>query len=83
MTDRLTRQKRWREAHPERYRAHLALGRAKRQGILSPAACTHCGKENAEAHHTDYDQPLLVMWLCRRCHCRRCHCRLHAKERRA
>lgn len=27
-----------------------------------------CGKEQSEAHHLDYEQPLMVMWLCSDCH---------------
>jgi hypothetical protein len=38
----------------------------QRRGKLVPKSCT-CG-EPGEKHHTDYSQPLVVVWLCRPCH---------------
>lgn len=64
----LTRQQLWRQAHPDRYRAHLAVETAKRRGLLKPGPCTVCGAARAEAHHPDYRSPLKVVWLCRRHH---------------
>ena len=29
--------------------------------------CEGCG-EKAEKHHENYDEPLVVKWLCRECH---------------
>lgn len=73
----ITRQKAWRLAHPDRYRAHLLVERAKRRGEISPGPCEICGKRRTEAHHDDYRFPLSVRWLCRKC-----HVRLHRKEGR-
>lgn len=64
-----TRQQLWRRAHPQRYSAHLAVERAKRQGIITPLPCEVCGAR-AEAHHPDYSRPLDVQWLCRKHHVR-------------
>jgi len=38
--------------------------------IIKPAACESCGMKRRiiHAHHPDYKQPLLVMWLCPKCH---------------
>ena len=37
--------------------------------VVRPQYCVVCGHEGRiEAHHTDYDQPLLVTWLCVACH---------------
>ena len=41
---------------------------AVRNGKLKRLPCEKCGTEKAEAHHTDYSQPLKVMWLCRTHH---------------
>jgi len=40
----------------------IKAGRLKRQG------CSRCHEPKAEAHHPDYNQPLKVIWLCRKCH---------------
>jgi len=42
----------------------------KRRGLLVPQFCK-CGnrnKLNLQMHHTDYDKPLDVTWLCQECH---------------
>lgn len=37
--------------------------------ITKPNVCSDCSKKCVpEAHHDDYDKPLEVRWLCRRCH---------------
>jgi hypothetical protein len=62
----------FRVANPHIARAHLAVARAIRLGILvRPDACASCGRVcRPDAHHADYTKPLDVAWLCRRCHCR-------------
>lgn len=64
--------KSWRERHPERRKAHHQVERAIQQGILvRPNNCSNCSKEcKPDAAHTDYNYPLNVIWLCRRCHMR-------------
>jgi hypothetical protein len=47
------------------------------RGKLRQKPCRHCGDAKSERHHPDYARPLLVIWLCRRC-----HFRLHAAKRR-
>lgn len=42
---------------------------ALKTGRLIKDPCAHCGVCNdVQAHHTDYMQPLRVLWLCKRCH---------------
>ena len=39
--------------------------------LIRPDKCESCwSPDNIEAHHADYDQPLMVEWLCRSCHVR-------------
>lgn len=65
---------RWREKHPDAYRAQSAVGNALRDGKLKKLPCEVCGsKAHVHAHHSDYSKPLFVKWLCARC-----HLRLHA-----
>ena len=40
-------------------------------GKLQKYACADCGCEEVEAHHEQYDDPLIVVWLCRFCHLKR------------
>lgn len=50
-------------------KAHKFVGMAIECGILVPTACECCGSEKLiDAHHSSYDYPLAVTWLCRPCH---------------
>lgn len=40
----------------------------QRRGKLIPRPCLVCGKEPAQKHHEDYERPLQVEWICRRCY---------------
>lgn len=39
-----------------------------KRGRLVRQPCRVCGNPKADAHHTDYNNPRLVDWLCRLCH---------------
>lgn len=61
----------YRNANPERYRAQVALNNAVRDGKISPwpaCAVPSCSESCVEAHHSDYNQPLAVIWLCNQHH---------------
>lgn len=55
-------------------RAHAAVTRALLTGeLVRPGVCELCGeppvgKSKIEAHHADYAKPLVVLWVCRKCH---------------
>lgn len=54
---------RWKQEHPDRRAANVAVGNALRDGKIVALPCWICGAK-AEAHHPDYSQPLDVVWLC-------------------
>jgi len=61
----------WKARHPERRRANVIAGNAKRDGTIgdAPYLCEGCGLQvRLEKHHPDYSRPLLVIWLCKQCH---------------
>ena len=37
-------------------------------GRINREPCALCGQEQGEAHHEDYNEPLLIVWLCKQCH---------------
>ena len=50
---------------------HLARWYARRMvenGTLKQQPCALCGNENSQKHHPDYNEPLLIVWLCAGCH---------------
>ena len=56
--------------YPERYKAHYLVHNAIRDGKLERSIfCEECGlPADTQGHHEDYNQPLNVDWLCRKCH---------------
>lgn len=62
---KLGRQAQWRRDNPKKYRAHLRVATALRNGTLIKQPCKVCGNPRTDAHHPDYRRPLEVIWLCR------------------
>lgn len=60
--------RKYREQNPKKYAAHGKVARAIRSGRLIPEPCKVCGSVDVHGHHTDYDKPLDVMWLCAKHH---------------
>lgn len=60
----------WVERNPEKRAAHNLVDSAIRSGRLTkPDACEICDRRLPLAgHHTDYTEPLIVVWLCDECH---------------
>lgn len=50
--------------------AHQIVSHNVRVGKLyKPSECADCGVLcNPHAHHHDYEKPLDVLWVCRKCH---------------
>ena len=60
---------RWKKNTPlSVHRAHDIVEREVLAGRLSRRPCGVCGIERVDAHHDDYNQPLNVLWLCRKHH---------------
>lgn len=57
-----------REKRLKRTRAHSEVNKAIAEGRLQRKPCKICGELETEGHHTDYDKPLNVVWLCREHH---------------
>lgn len=63
------------EQNRKKAAANKLVSSAISKGILQPLPCEVCGisgRENGrnivEAHHDDYEQPLIVRWLCKQHH---------------
>lgn len=63
----------WRERNPEKVFAISVVNNAVAAGkLVKPPVCEQCGTEGrVEGHHEDYLKPLVVIWLCKRCHANR------------
>jgi hypothetical protein len=45
--------------------ASLCVRHALESGLIERGPCVQCGKVDSDAHHPDYNKPLLITWLCR------------------
>lgn len=60
----------WRKTHPlneEQRRRDICRSYTHvliKRGVIRRRPCTECGTEPAQAHHPDYGNPRLVIWLC-------------------
>lgn len=61
-------QRRSRERNRKKYVARRRVSQAVRSGVLVPRPCENCGSVLVQAHHSDYDKPIQVSWLCFSCH---------------
>ena len=52
----------------KKQRAHGLVYEAVRLGKLVRGKCEVCGSDKVDAHHDDYDKPLIVKWFCRKHH---------------
>ena len=49
-------------------RVRSLTARAIKKGLLERLPCEECAAPKSEAHHPDYNQPLLIIWLCKEHH---------------
>ena len=69
--------RKWNLSSRKQIEAHNAVGCALRAGRLVKGPCIECGTTiRVEGHHEDYDKPLDVIWMCRKC-----HQRMHSQKR--
>jgi len=62
----------WKENNPEKRQANAIVGNAVRDGRLIKTSCVECDSTvSAHGHHEDYNKPLVVIWLCPKCHSKR------------
>jgi hypothetical protein len=59
--------------------ARWMINHMKQSGSIKSEPCAFCGEEPSQAHHPDYDKPLLIVWLCANCH-RKIHPRQTDKD---
>lgn len=55
----------------DRHKVRLITNRAINAGLLvRDSCCSECGgaDKKIEAHHDNYNEPLIVRWLCKSCH---------------
>lgn len=64
--------RRYIERNPVRRAAQVALGNAVRRGLVWKSPCCMApgcfNRGRLHGHHTHYDNPLSVVWLCVGCH---------------
>ena len=53
----------------------------QRRGKIFPEPCSVCQDPVAQKHHEDYNKPLEVRWLCRRCHLKHHQLTLHVEPK--
>lgn len=65
--------RRWKRKNRKKDRARSVVRRAVEKKLLDVQKRCHCCQHRAplEAHHVDYNHPLLVIWLCKSCHAAR------------
>lgn len=51
--------------NPKKEKSRSLFRYAVKIGQIVRKPCEVCGKPRAEGHHSDYNKPLEVMWLCR------------------
>lgn len=61
----------WNDSNVIKRAANTIVGNAVRDGrLIKSSICEICGTEHKRihGHHCDYNYPMVVMWLCPKCH---------------
>lgn len=61
-----------------RHQARWLARRNMHAGKIKKHPCEKCGDVNSQIHHPNYTKPLMIIWLCVKCH-RELHKKLKAK----
>ena len=61
-----------------RFLARWYAKRMTNNGTIKQQSCALCGNEKSQRHHSDYNKPLLIVWLCVDCH-RKLHAKVEGK----
>lgn len=56
------------DTEKNKFKCRQICNRAIRAGKIKKENCFLCNDDKCEAHHIDYDYPLNVIWLCKKCH---------------
>ncbi len=67
LVDKTAEYRKWRRKNPGGAKAQHLVNYLIRIGKLKRGICG-CGKENAYAHHDNYNKPLEIKWMCPSCH---------------
>ena len=67
-TSRSLCSKRYMSKNPKITKAHQAVIRAIKNGVIKRMPCVICGATKTHGHHEDYNKPLEVIWLCPKHH---------------
>lgn len=61
--------KRYQDRYPNAHRSRIYYG-SRRHKVSTPIVCSNCMEEpeRMEAHHSDYNFPMDVVFLCKQCH---------------
>jgi hypothetical protein len=56
--------------NPGKQKARMLLNYALKTGLIEkPKQCQECGQvKKLQGHHTDYEKPTVVEWVCTHCH---------------
>lgn len=67
----VSNRRKYKELTPEQKLKANARSYAKvylSRGKIEKGLCITCGDSNVEMHHSDYNKPIDITWLCRKCH---------------
>ena len=53
---------------PVKRRAMRSVANELKAGRMTKGPCEVCGASKVDAHHPDYNEPFVVVWLCRKHH---------------
>lgn len=57
--------KKYYRKNEEKVKCRQLLSSKLKNGSIKRGKCVICNKENAEAHHNNYNKPFEVIWFCR------------------